>query len=304
MIRRLALLLLAAAALFALAQEVQEKRIISIDSSGGTQSGNLRFGPIVYQHPDPEGIVATVSTLTIYSHQAELRGPEDERLALTEARGRRTATFADGVRVTRGRLEARGPELSYSEASGLGTLTGGITIRVAPREADDDPVDISAREAEFDVDTDVSVSRGEVELLSGNQRAAAETLVYEEERALGCLSSEGAQVRAKRTEADGDELTITADEICTLTDEDRLLARGNVALENGDITSEGDTIFFDDPASRALVLGNPAVSRNAADGVVTRGAVLEQRTDLDAVRVYSDAVPFDEAAFALSERPE
>lgn len=304
MIRRLALLLLAAAALVALAQEVQEKRIISIDSSGGTQSGNLRFGPITYEHPDPEGIVATVSTLTIYSHRAELRGPEGEQVALTEARGRRTATFAGGVRVTRGRLEAKGPELAYSEANGLGTLTGGITIHVAPREEDDDPVDISASEAEFDVDTDVSVSRGEVELVSGNQRAAAETLVYEEDRDLGCLSSEGAQVRATRTEEDGDELTITADEICTLTNEDRLLARGNVILENGDVTSEGDTIFFDDPASRALVLGNPAVSRNAADGVVTRGAVLEQRTDLDAVRVYSDPVPFDEAAFELTARPE
>jgi hypothetical protein len=45
--------------------EAPARRLITIDSSGGTQSGNLRFGPIRYEHPDPEGVVATVSTLTI-----------------------------------------------------------------------------------------------------------------------------------------------------------------------------------------------------------------------------------------------
>ncbi len=301
MTRRFIILLSLALLVLSLAQEEDpERRIISIDSSGGSQSGNLRFGPLLYEHPEPEGVIATVSTLTIYGQQAELRGPEDEQLALTEARGRRTATFSDGVRVTRGRLEATGPELFYSEATGLGTLTGDISIEVAPREEEDDPVLISASEAEFDVDTDVSTSRGGVELTTGNQMANAEQLIYEEERDLGCLSSEGGQVTARRTDDDGDELTIQADELCTLPNEDKLLARGNVTIQDGDITSRGDTVFFDDNESRALILGNPAVSENAADGLVTRGAVIEQRTDIDAVQVFSDPVDFDESAFELT----
>jgi lipopolysaccharide export system protein LptA len=290
--------------MLALSQEDEGRRIISIDSSGGTQSGNLRFGPIYYEHPDPEGITATVSTLTIYGQRATLAGPEGEQVSLTEARGRRSATFEGGVRVTRGRLEARGPDLGYSEATGLGTLQGGVEITVAPREEGDDPVYITAGESEFDVDNDVSVSRGDVRLVTGGQSAQAEQLIFEEERDLGCLSSEGAQVEAQRLQDDGDEITITADEICTLTDQDMLLARGNVVIRDGDITSQGDTVFFDDRTSRALILGNPAVSENAADGIRTTGAVIEQRTDIDAVRVYSDPVDFDEAAFALSQRRE
>ena len=298
---------------FGFAQDApaEERRIISITSSGGTQSGNLRFGPILYAHPEPEGITATVSTLTIYAQAAELRGPEGERVALTEARGRRSASFTEGVRVTRGRLTASGPELLYREETGLGVLgipaggpEGEVAIEVAPREEGGDPVFIRARSSEFDVDTDVSTSRGEVELTSGNQSASAELLVYEEERDLGCLSSEGSQVTARRTDEDGDALTITADELCTLPNEDRLLARGNVTITDGDITSRGDTVFFDDAAARALVIGNPAVSENAADGLTTRGAVIEQRTDIDAVRVYSDPVDFDESAFELTTAAE
>jgi hypothetical protein len=61
MTRRLIFIFLSLALMvLGLAQEEDpERRIISIDSSGGTQSGNLRFGPLIYEHPDPEGIVAT-----------------------------------------------------------------------------------------------------------------------------------------------------------------------------------------------------------------------------------------------------
>ncbi len=65
----------------------EEKRIIRIDFSGGTEEGNFRFGPLSYTHPDAEGIVSTVSNLTIYSHQAELRGPEGEEIPLVDAEG-------------------------------------------------------------------------------------------------------------------------------------------------------------------------------------------------------------------------
>ena len=124
--------------LLALAQdEVSQERIISIESNDGSQSGNIRYGPINYEHPEPDGVVATVSTLTIFSSNAQLRGPAEtegeERLTLAQAQGEREATFTGGVNVERGRLTATGPDLFYSESEGLGTLTGGTEIVVAPR---------------------------------------------------------------------------------------------------------------------------------------------------------------------------
>ena len=279
----------------------EAERIISIDSSGGNQSGNLRFGPIAYTHPDPEGIEAVVSNLTIYAQQAELSGPEGEEISLTDAQGQRTAVFNNGVRVTRNRLTALGPDLTYSEADGLGVLVGGVDINVAPKTEDDDPVLITATEAEFDVDTDISTSTGDVQLTNGTQSAESEEIIFEEERSLAKLTSEGQQVVMRRVQDDGTELVITADVGRALTDDDMLLATGNVTIVDGDSVSTGDTVFYDDTSSRALIIGNPAVSENSADGTVTRGSTLEQRTDIDAVRVYSGALDFSESDFLLIE---
>lgn len=299
--RKLTIALAFVLVLWGFAQEDLDKRVISIDSSGGTQSGNLRFGPIFYEHPDPEGIEAVVSNLSIYSQKAELRGPEGEQISLTAAKGRRTARFNEGVRVTRNRLESKGTELVYSEETGLGTLTGGVDILVAPREEGDDPVAITAQEAEFDVDTDVSISTGNVELITGNQSAASDTLEYEEERDLGCLRSESGQVTARRVDEDGDELVITADTVCTLTEQDKLLAKGNVAIVDGSITSRGDTVFFDDTQSRAEIIGN-ATSVDEEEGFEISGDRIEQRTDLDTVRIIDASVPteFTEDEFTLT----
>ena len=285
----------------ALAQDVSE-RIITIDFSGGSQRmENLRYGPIAYTHPDPEGITAVVSNLNIFAHEATLRGPEDEQVPLSQAQGRRVATFGDGVRVARNRLESRGSSLVYSEESGLGTLSGGVDILVAPKEEGDDPVAITAQEAEFDVDTDVSVSKGDVQLTTGNQSATSDTLEYEEDRDLGCLRSEGAQVTARRASDDGDELLITADTVCTLTEQDKLLAKGNVTIVDGSITSRGDTVFFDDSQSRAEIIGN-ATSVDEAEGFEISGDRIEQRTDLDTVRIIDASVPteFTEDEFTLT----
>jgi lipopolysaccharide export system protein LptA len=301
---RLKVLVILSFLLLVLAQD-SERRIISIDSSGGTQSGNLRFGPIEYRHPNPEGIVATVSTLTIYAQLAELRGPEGEQMTLTDARGRRFATFTEGVRVTRGRLDATGPELFYSEEAGLGTLSGSINITVAPQAVDEAPVLIRADSTEFDVDNDVSISRGNVQLENGRQSAEADELLFEEERNLARLVREGMQVTAVRIDDDGNELVISADEIRVLTDEDKLFARGNVTIIDGDITSQGDIVFFDDTTSRAEVIGNPATSVDRANDVEVSGARLEQLIDLSIVRVLDATVPplADETDFQLtSER--
>jgi lipopolysaccharide export system protein LptA len=278
----------------------EEKRIIRIDSSGGTEEGDLRFGPIKYAHPDPEGIKATVSNLSIFAQHAELSGPEGEEITLADAEGRRTATFTGGLRVTRNRLEARGPDLHYSEESGLGTITGGATIHIEPEEEGDDPVDITADEVEFDVDTDESISRGNVDLISGNQTAKADELIYEENREVGKLTSAQAQTTITRTDDDGAITTITADVIYVVTKTKQLHAIGNVTVVDGSITSKGDEVFFNDEESRAEVIGSPAVSIDEDTGDEVSGPRIEQRTDIDAISLYTSDSKFDPNEFKLT----
>ena len=64
----------------------------------------------------------------------------------------------------------------------------------------------------------MSTSRGNVNLVNGNQTAQAEEIEYEEERTLGVLRNEGGQVTVTRIDEDGAELVITADEIRAETD--------------------------------------------------------------------------------------
>lgn len=277
-------------------------RIIRIEMNDGTTSGNIRFGPITYEHPEPDGIRATVSNLTILAGNASLAVPAGQQgeLLLSEAEGSREAVFSGAVLVERGRLSAGGPGLVYSEATGLGVLQGPASIVIAPPEGEEDEVRISAGEVEFDVDTDMSTSRGEVLLESGNQTASAAVLVYAEDRSLGVLGGEGSQVRIVRVDDDGSELVITADEVRVLTNEEKLWARGNVTVIDGAITSTGDEVYFDDSASRAEVLGSPARSVDEDGGVELTGDRLEHRTDLGVVSIIDASQPseFDPAAFA------
>jgi lipopolysaccharide transport protein LptA len=284
-------------------QSPEEKRIIRIQFDGGTEEGDLRFGPLVYTHPDPEGIVGTVSNLTIYGQTAELRGPEGEEISLTDAEGRRTATFSGGLRVTRNRLEAKGPDLSYSEETGIGKMTGNVAIVIVPEEEEDDPVNITAESADFDVDTDVSISRGNVELVNGNQTATANEVIYEEERELGKLTSEGGQVTMTRTDEDGETTTITADVIYALTETKQLHAIGNVTVVDGSITSTGDEVFFDDEQSRAEIIGieQNATAVDEDEGVTLTGERIEQRTDTDAISLLTTPSEFNADDFKLTD---
>lgn len=282
--------------------QTNQKRVITIDDSGGTQSGNLRYGPIVYQHPDPFGIKATVSTLTIYGHHAELKGPDGVSIFTG---GQRTATFDQGVKVERGRLTASGPALTYSEASGVGTLQGGVHITVAPDKQGADPVTITADQVAFDVDTDRSTSTGHVELLNGNQAAQAGTLVYEEKQALGQLTTDGGQSTITRTDPDGKKLVITADQILVLTDEKKLYATGNVTVVDGSITSKGATVFFDDSLAIAEILGAPGAPATAVDsknGSSLRADRIKQDVKYDYFEAMDASAPslFDKAAFAMT----
>jgi lipopolysaccharide transport protein LptA len=283
-----------------------EKRIIRIQNDGGNQSGNLRFGPITYDHPEPEGVVATVSNLTVYGQKAELRGPEGEQISLTDAEGRRIATFSGGLRVTRNRLEAKGPDLTYTEDDGLGKMTGNVAIVVAPEKEGDDPVNITAEAADFDVDTDVSISKGNVDLVNGNQTAKANEVTYEEDRDLGKLVSEGAQVTMTRTDDEGETTTITADIIYVLTDIKKIHALGSVTVVDGSITSKGDEVFFDDEKSRAEVIGieEDATAVDEDEGVTLTGERIEQRTDTDAISLLTTPSEFNADDFKLTSELE
>jgi lipopolysaccharide export system protein LptA len=296
---RLALGLLALVALAALAatgaaqdDAPSDRRLITIDSSGGTQSGNLRFGPIVYQHPEPDGVVATVSTLTIRGPRAELAAPEGQLIA--QAQGSRVATFDGGVTVTRGRLTAVGASLHYAEATGLGVLAGldgaRVEVRIAPARDEEREVVIAADRVTFDVDTDTSVSEGGVELVNGAQAATAERLEYEEVAGLGVLSG-ATRPQVVRSADDGGELRIVADEIRVLTDISALYAVGAVLVEDGDITSEGDEVFYDDEEEVAEVLGSPAIAVDAGAGVRLETARVRQDVRFRFVEAIDASLP-------------
>ena len=277
--------------------EPPARRLITIDSSGGTQSGNLRFGPIVYEHPEPDGVVATVSTLTIRGPRAELTAPEGALIA--QAQGRRDAVFDGGVVVTRGRLTATGATLSYAESTGLGVLAGAdgesVEVRIAPAREGEPEVIIAAERVTFDVDTDTSVSEGDVRLLNGDQAARAERLEYEENADLGVLSGSGridvGRPVVVRTADDGGELRIVADEIRVLTDISALYAVGGVRVEDGDITSEGDVVFYDDEEEVAEVLGDPAIAVDESAGVRLETARVRQDVRFRFVEAMDASLP-------------
>lgn len=291
--------------MFGAAQEASEessdKRIITIDGSGGTQHGNLRSGPIVYEHPDEHGIKATVSALTILGSYVELSAPEGGSISRG---GERRASFLAGVLVERGRMQAVGPSLVYDEATGVGVLEGPADIEVAPDTEDGVPVEIAAARVEFDVDTDRSVSSGGVRLVNGNQAAEANELIYEETRTLGVFTSEGSQARMVRTYDDGTELVITADEIRVLTDESLLYARGNVTLVDGPITSKGAVVFFDDDGGFAEILGSstlPASAEDTDSGATLITDRIRQDIEFGFFEAIDSSLPstFDTAAFDL-----
>ena len=283
----------------ALEGEALERRLITIDSSGGTQSGNLRFGPIVYEHPEPDGIVATVSTLTIRAPRAELRAPDE--VLLSQAQGQREADFDGGIVVTRGRLSATGERLAYSEATGLGVLSGSATVVIAPATEGEDEVVITAEQVVFDVDTDISVSEGSVLLVNGDQTAEAERLLFEEARDLGQLTSEDGRALVTR-QGDEGPLTIEADEIRVLTELKALYAIGDVVVVDGPITSRGDVVFYDDDEEVAEVLGAPALAVDESAGVRLETDRIRQDVRFRFVEAIDATVPTTYSAdqFALT----
>ena len=261
----------------------------------GAPRGDLRNGPLTYTGSP---VNATVSTLKAQAQQVVVAAPAGTPFA--QAEGKRTGTFDGIVVVSRGRLTARGGKLVYSEATGLGVLSGNPSATFVPEKDDStDPVNISAGQMSLDVDTNLSTSTGGVKLVSGDQTGRAERLVFDEDRELAQLTGTPTLTRAAK--ANQKELVISGQEVRALTKAKTLYVRGGVKLVQGTTTTTGDAVYYDDKKNVAYVVGN-AVSVDSKSKATLRAPAsgyLEQRTDLGRVSVKNSKFTIPTAQFKL-----
>jgi lipopolysaccharide export system protein LptA len=264
--------------IFGVALAAAGSRVIEIE--GGRQQGDLRFGPYKFT----EGVKATVQKLQIASTEGSLTAPQG--LEMSKAEGKRSAGFAGGVTVTRGRLTAKGPTLEYKEETGLGVLAGPTNIVQKPEKAGEDDVFITALKATFDVDTNVSTSEGSVKLVNGKQSALSSKVVFDEEKNIGCLT-DGKTVTLIREpkKASDVRLVITAKEARVNTDKNTLIASGGVTLVAGKNTTTGDSLYFDDEKNTAYIVGKPAKNVDKKSGGSITGTTLVNNTAKEQVQV-------------------
>lgn len=267
--------LLGLLALTALAAE--NVRVIRVE--GGRLSGDLRYGPWTFEG----GVVGRVKDLAIRAPRATLTAPKGK--TMQEAEGEREARFEGGVVVERGRVRAEGPVLLYREATGKGELQGPARMRQEPKPGED-PVEVSASLMTFEVDTNVSTSRSAT-LKSGNQEGRAQEVYYEEDKGLAVFT-DPKEVVLLRRRPEGD-LVIRAKEVRSLTGPKKLIATGGVVLQDGNLVTTGDSLFYDDTTGEALVLGRPARSENKKEGFSLSGATLQHNVNRHQVRLYPRA---------------
>lgn len=275
------------------AQQANSKRLLKIV---GAPKGDLTKGPLTYTG---NPLKATVSTLNIKSQKAVVSAPAGK--ALSESTGKRNADFTGNVVVTRSRLTAKGSKLAYSESTGKGILTGKPSAVFAPDKDSDskDPVYINATKLSLDVDTDVSTSTGNVKLKNGNQTAAAQTLVFDEDKELAQLTGKPSLTRAKT--AKKKELVISGQEVRALTAAKTLYVKGKVKLVQGSQITTGDAVYYDDTKNIAYVVGN-ARSEDTKSKVVVKApssGYLEQRTDLGRVSAKNSTYKIPVGKFKL-----
>jgi lipopolysaccharide export system protein LptA len=252
-------------------------RVIQVE--GGRLSGDLRYGPWTFEG----GVKGRVKDLAIEAPRATLTAPKGK--TMQEAEGEREARFEGGVVVRRGRVEARGPLLVYRERTGEGELVGPARMRQEPKPGED-PVEVEGSRMTFQVDTDTSTSENAL-LRSGQQEGRAGLVYYEEERGLAVFS-DPKEVVLTRKRKDGD-LRILAKEVRSLTGPRKLIATGGVRLQDGDLVTTGESLYYDDTTGEAIVLGKPAVSENKKEGFRLSGSTLLHNVNRHQVRVYGQA---------------
>jgi lipopolysaccharide export system protein LptA len=243
-------------------------------------SGDLRMGP--YEYPNAK---AKVQNLNITAPSGRLIAPTGTEMS--KASGKRIASFNGGVVVTRNKLTANGPTLEYKETTGVGILQGGVTVSQKAEKAGDDDVKITAQSAEFDVDANISTSKGNVTLVSGKQSGRADQVWYEEDRQLAVMN-DGQQVQLIREpkKAGDNRLFIVGKEARILNTDKLLIATGGVTLVNGDTTTTGQSLYYDDNKTLAFVVGTtakPALSVKKT-GEKTSGTALQLNTTNNQVK--------------------
>lgn len=124
---------------------------------------------------------------------------------------------------------------------------------------------------------------------------------YEEERGLAVFT-DPREVVLLRKRREGD-LVIRAKEVRSLTGSKRLIATGGVRLEDGDLVTTGESLYYDDTTGEAIVLGRPAVSENRKEGFRLSGSTLLHNVNRRQVRVYGQPFRLPAAEFRkLGER--
>ena len=291
-------LILLSALILSTALAAQVDRVLRFDTAANVQ-GNLRNGPVNYTGKSGAAIKASVNNVNITAPRAVLSAPAGSTLAGAE--GQRTAVFSGGeVDVVRGRLQAKGGQLAYSEATGQGVLTSNPSAVFVPETQGDDPVDIQAEQMSLDIDTNMSTSTGNVQLVSGSQTGKADKLVFDEDREVGVMTGSPSMSRAATAKQKA--LTITGDEARVVTKGKLLYVKGDVKLTQGTSTTTGNAVYYDDKNSVAYVVGN-AVSVDSKSGTTVKAlpnGYLEQRTDLGRVRALSKPYIIPVARFTLT----
>lgn len=294
--KRIALLVFCAVALAAATKE----RVITIESpdASAKRTGDLTNGPWVYEASKVGSLVGKVKDLQIVALKATLTAPQGKTMQAAE--GSRVAAFENSVIVKRDRMTATGPKLTYSEATGKGVLDGGAKMRQEPKDPKNDPVEVLAPRMTFEVDTNISTSEGGVSLKNGRQEGKSQTVYYEEDRGLAIFTDDNQVVLTRKR--DSGDLIIQGKEIRSLTDAKRLIATGGVTLIDGDITTTGASLYYDDNSGEAIILGDrakgiPAKSVNKKDGATLSSGTLKQNVNNKRVQLYNQPFKLPEADF-------
>ncbi|HEX2864755.1 MAG TPA: LptA/OstA family protein [Deinococcales bacterium] len=253
-------------------------RVITVKAAKMT--GNPRTGPFEFTG----NVTGKVKDLSITAASATLSAPNG--VNITEAEGKRTAEFSNDVTVMRGRLTATGPSLTYAESTGVGVLKGPTKAVQKAQKAGDDDVIITAGQASFDVDTNISTSTGRVNIVNGKQGGKAAKVVFDETKSLAVLSDpQTVSLTREPRKAGENRLTITAREARMLTDNKTLIATGGVTLVSGDNVTTGDSLYYDDAKNLATVVGRPARNVNKKRGDEISGTTIVNNTRTNQVNI-------------------
>lgn len=181
--------------------------------SNPTCEEGFRIGTVFA--PAPYQVETFVNNTKILSNIALLRNPEGEDnaekldlysgdLDFDSERLCPGEVQADGEQVTifEGRTTITGKEFHYDNATGLGSLQGPVDLQ---REAEGESPALEARSSNmtFNVDEDITILEGGVELSSDGRVSRAESVRFDEDNGLAILIGDPATSRKDNDVVEG-----------------------------------------------------------------------------------------------------